>query len=150
MRITKYGTIKGGGCDRTHNQRFARERGSLYALNELNSQGCIKWKGNKGVIVKELSNKYNWKWLAKKYKGDEQVGWFRFVQDVVPLLIKKKMSCTWTQFKKYTKDIASFEFGVSMDGPLSIITPGEKVEWGYAPPHRDDIYKRKKKDKALR
>jgi len=75
------------------------------------------------------------------------------MQDVTPKLIESKRYWTWKQLLKFAHDIASFEFGVaskdeSVRSPLDILMGN--IEFGYCPPHRDDIYQAKKKDGVLK
>ncbi|KKN09291.1 hypothetical protein LCGC14_1048170 [marine sediment metagenome] len=146
ISINKYGMIEGGGGERIHNQRQARERGAIKCLEKLKERKCFIQKDDKWKLVKPLSHYYSWQRISKFLSGDEEIGWHRFKQDIIPAMIKSKKYWTWKQMIKSAKDIASFELGAQMDSPLSLITPGEKCTFGYAPPHHDATYQQKVKD----
>ncbi len=144
MKITKYGTIKGGMCDKAHEARATRHRGAQHLLNKMVNEKCFVSKGGWYRVVKSVDT--SWRKVAKWGNGPFQIGVFRFQQDVIDQLLETQKPFRWKWIERWAADISSFEFGAKMDSPLSIINPDEKCEFGYAKPHRDSIYQAKKQD----
>jgi len=141
VKITQDGIIQGGNCDRAHRARAAREMGAKMYLNELLAKKRVLWNHGWCKIIKLAITPER-----KIYEigGDREIGYRRFRSDVIGVLVQTKQSFRMAWLEKWLEDICSFEFGVESETPLSIITPGEKFRVGYAPPWRDDIYKKRK------
>ncbi len=71
-----------------------------------------------------------------------EVGYRRFRRDVIKRLLQQNKSFRKGWMEKWLEGISSFEFGAKMDNPLSILEG--KCKFGYAPPHRDYLYKERK------
>jgi len=142
VKITQDGIIKGGNCDRAHRMRAAREEGAGIYLSELMKRNCIVSKNGWCKIIKLAITPE--RKIYEIGNGDREIGYRRFRSDVIGILVQTKKSFRMAWLEKWLEDICSFEFGIEGETPLSIITPGEKLKVGYAPPWRDDIYKKRK------
>ncbi len=143
VRINMHGIIKGGVCDKRHHSRAARERGARLFLNELIKRKCIESNNGWLKIVKlPIIPKRKISAIGAAYGGDSEVGYRRFRSDVVEQLYHKKHIFRMNWLEKWLEGICSFEFAAKADNPLSILEG--KCEFGYAPPHQDALYKKRK------
>ncbi len=147
VRNRGIGYIEGGVCDKIHHRRAARERGMWAyfeaALEKDAIVSCHGWHR----LVRPL--KVGWRKLAKSgLSGDEQIGWLRFQQILIPAIGRRGKAFRRHVMKRWIDGVAALEFGVEMDNPLSILGLG-KCEFGYAPPHQDVLYKARKADGEL-
>ncbi len=143
VSTAKLGYIVGGVCDRIHRSRRKREEGALNMMELLFEQKhCLEQKGRKVRVVGYP--KWNWKEYHRLWGGDSEIGMYRFSQIVIPQLIEQTVLVTKTFLRKLAKQVASFEFGVKMDNPLSILEG--TAEFGLVPPHKDYLYQQRIKD----
>lgn len=144
-RLHRLGFIKGGNCDRMHVARSKREEGALRAVEMLINQEkrCLESVGDNKFIVKNYP-KWDWKKYWQLWGGDSEIGVHRFMDDIIPQLIKTKMEVTIELLHKFAKQISSFEFTfgtIEPGNPLAILEG--KVKCGYGPPHADHIYRKR-------
>ena len=144
---SKLGFIKGGVCDGIHQSRRKREKGALEVVYLiLHQKRCFEEEGNKFRILNYP--KFDGMKYGRLWGGDFEIGMYRYTQHVIPLLIEQAMLVTKEFLKKLARQIASFEFGVSAENPLSILEG--KASFGLCPPHADDIYRKRFKDKVVK
>ena len=137
MQIHKHGFIKGGMCEKRMNQRSARSLGSWMAWNDIKeSKKFVQVKNGWYQVLKMPVSRG----IGTKYygSGDAEIGYLRMLQDVFPKLVRNKKKFRLKWMHRWIEGIASCEFGVSMDNPLSIIDPGEKCNFGLCPPRGSD------------
>lgn len=145
MKIAKEGYIIGGNCDKAHRARSKREDGARYFLNWMVRKNCFSCIRGWYRVVKELYPPRKQMYLlGVLHGGDFEIGIHRLQQEVINQLYKKQKSFRWEWIERWADGIAALEFGVEMDTPLSIISPGEKCKFGLCLPWRDDIYQARK------
>ncbi len=149
VKINMDEIIKGGICDKRHQSRVARERGAQLFLNELIERKCIESNNGWLKIVKlsRIPEKGIYA-IGAAYGGDGEIGYRRFRRDVVEQLYHKKQIFRMKWLKKWMEGICSFEFGAKANNPFKFLSDlsilkGE-CEFGYAPPHQDALYKKRK------
>jgi len=141
MNINKYGIIKGGLCEQRLTERRMRSLGSRMAWDDINEdRRFVRFSNGWYKIVKIPDGRG----MGNYGKGIIEIGYLRMLQIVFPSLINsgKKFRLKWMD--KWIEGIASCEFGIFSETPLSIITPGEKFSFGMMPPKPgdDDIYEK--------
>ena len=139
MEIHKYGFIKGGVCEGRLNRRFSRAKGSWMAWFDIKDDPeYIRVKNGWYQLLKEPKGR-----KIGEYGGcDCEIGYLRMLEVVFSQLVKNKTKFRMKWMEKWIEGIASCEFGVAkkpgQDRPLAIITPGEGVHFGLAPPKGSD------------
>ncbi len=149
IEVSKYGTVKGGVCDGAHMARANREKGAEIYLDELKRMKYLNPLGGINLILFSLpkTSENEIMKIGDKYGAEFENGYRRARDDVGKNLYQSKRSFTLRSLKTLFEEICSFEFGVSAETPLSIIS-GEGV-FGYAPPHQPLIYEAKKRDRVF-
>lgn len=117
MKITKYGFIKGGSCEKRLKNRYSRSVGSWAAWNAI--------KDN----TKFISSNQGWYQIIRMPPpkdsstfpgGIFEIGWLRMMQDVFSNLFESKKKFRLKEMKNWIEGIASMEFGVSASDPFTI------------------------------
>ena len=130
--ITDLGIIKGGVCEGIFKMRKERERGGEMCWEDAIREKCVSYK-NGWYRMKKKPKFRGWgEYGAANY----EIGAFRMLDDVFPIIIKNKQSFRLKWMKLWIKDIASFEFAISGKTPFQIDRAG------YVKPHQDFIYKK--------
>lgn len=155
-RITKYGTFKGGVCEKVHEARAGREEGAKMYLQELEQRRCLQANNGWYRVVKlpKIPSKKIWH-IGAVHGASVEVGYWRCMIDVVKQLYEQQRAFRMSWLEKWAEDIASFEFGICPGDvsndleaieelPKILAGKESKMKFGYAPPHRDDIYQQKK------
>jgi len=139
---SKYGYIRGGACHQRIKDRHGRAEGSRMAWNDIVDNP--KFVKKVGPWYRLLKVPFGRK--PGQYGGGYiEIGYLRMLQSVFPSLVKNKTKFRLKWMNNWIEGVASAEFGFAMETPLSIITPGEKVGMGLAPPKAGDdvIYEKK-------
>lgn len=134
-QIHKHGFIIGGVCHQRLNQRKGRAQGARLAWNDILDNEKL-FKVNRGWY--RILKMPDGRGIGNYGGGDEEIGCLRMLQICFPQLILKKKSFRLKWMNMWIEGVASCEFGVSMESPLSIINPKEKCSFGLVPPKPDD------------
>jgi len=134
MNINKYGIIVGGVCEKRLKDRYYRSVGAWAAWNEIkDSKHVIKnygWFKIVSILPPRKSDTFP--------GGIFETGYLRMTQDVFVNLFESGRSFRINSIEGWIEGIASMEFGVYSETPLSIITPGEKFATGMCLPKLAD------------
>ncbi len=144
VRISRYGTVRGGVADKAHRSRAEREAGALWYIDYLERNGCISTKHGWCRITR--IPRLGWRKIAKLGKGraEWQNGVFRMDQDVIDQLYATQRAFRFNQLEVWAKAIAAFEFGLA--SPKGQLFP---IIGKYEDPHAPAIYEDKKADGVL-
>jgi len=150
VRITKYGTIKGGLCDQAHKGRRAREDGARWYLALLKRRKCLSID-NGWYRVNSLP-RCGWRDIAKAarglgdgaYRSEWQNGAFRIKCDIVEQLHELGRAFRWNQMETWLDKVCSLEF--ELGSPAGKLLP---IVGRYTEPHSNGIYQAKKADGVL-
>lgn len=134
-KIHKHGFIVGGVCHQRLNQRKARARGCRMAWNDVLDNEKL-FKVNLGWY--RIFKMPDGRGIGNYGGGDEEIGYLRMLQTCFPVLILNKKSFRLSWMNRWIEGVAACEFGVSMESPLSIISPEEKCSFGFIPPKPGD------------
>ncbi len=111
IEYTKYGTIRGGVCEKAHKTRFAREKGARMYWNRLEKAGAIKWRYGWGRIVKipRITEKEIYG-VGARLGASYEIGWRRFSNDIIAILYRSGKAFRQTWIDKWLEGVCSFEF----------------------------------------
>lgn len=111
MEFTKYGTIKGGVCEKIHKGRSEREAGARLYLSRLEESRGIKWVRGWGRIVKTLRipRRQVWK-IGARLGGEVEVGWYRFEMDIAIPLCKSGKAFRKNSLDKWIDTACGYQF----------------------------------------
>lgn len=132
-KINEHGFFEGGACHQRLRKRKSRAEGAWGAWNDLCAFDYVQRKGMWYTITAIQHERAH---EDRTGNADWALGYLRMIQLVFRKLIGKKFKPA--QMDIWIEAIASAEFMVTMESPLSIITPGEKVQMGICPPKPDD------------
>lgn len=144
MKLLRSGIIKGGVCEKVFNRREKRTRGSNLCLETAIESNCFKKIGNKYQVIK-LVKRPKWGSLDDYGEGDVEIGYLRYIEDVLTPLKKSGQLCSMSLLRKYASDIASFEFGMEGgvgDAFQNAVMNKKPIKVGYVSPHYDETYKK--------
>jgi len=151
MKTRPCGVIKNGNCEREFRERYGREKGVALCWQWLQDNKCVKIKKGWYKIVKMPKKILDFDWVIENVYhnvgGNGEIGWRRFLTDVVGQLYKDKRSFRYKHMELWMHDIASFQlgFGCSPDDyPINegnIIKPNHPMSVGYAPAMNPHLYK---------
>lgn len=140
----KHGYIIGGVCDRTHQDRAARERGGEAAIAWLRDAGSIRivgggwWRLTKRPTKAERELDWRGKEAIAGPGAQRKAGCYRVFHDLLPLFRKRGKTFRIPFLTKCVEDIEGLEFGVAAETPL------DPYRTGLTKPHRDSMYRSRK------
>lgn len=132
IRITEYGFIKGGACERRLTNRFDRVSGCRISWNEIkkDSKYIARVRGGYKIIKKPKPLARN-RW-GKFSSGEQEVGFLRMSQSVLPGLFNEGQIFKLKEMKTWIEAMGSAEFHIAMENPL-------QISWmGLVPPKPSD------------
>lgn len=136
------GIIKGGNAERIFIARKKRfEGGEICWQRQKNLPGhTVKTEGKYKILMAHEVPGIPW-FYRNDCRGDQEIGYRRVTDILFPKIIEQDMTFTEVTMLLWLNDLASFEFGIHSESPLSIITLGEGIQSGLAPPYLDSVYK---------
>lgn len=152
MKINQLGMIEGGVCEKMFRARLSREEGAKFAWNWLLSNKCVKIESGWYIICRFPRKIISTDFVISLHLAEKEVGWWRFMCDVVRQLYKdgRKFRLKW--MKGWIEGIAAFELGIgTVDGSvphphdleiLDMLQGESKHKFGYAPPHQPKLFKK--------
>lgn len=132
-RITKHGFIRGGLCEkRLIARKFRSDGAGLAWYFALKQKGCVTI--NKGWYKMLKVPKF--KGIGQYGNGDVEIGVLRMHQSTFTTLIKSGKSFRLKWMEMWIEGMASAEFGIHSETPLSILNEG--ITTGLIPPNPSD------------